>query len=141
VTVAGRSGISTGRLRSDAESTALVDPGDRSAAGTDGFDVDHRHRDGPSGDGRVRRSARLAVVEEAHVGRRAAHVEADQAVQGALGGEFACDRAGADDAGGGAGKRRRDRPVPDSVDRGDAAGRPHDTRFRQATLRGFHDEP
>jgi hypothetical protein len=43
--VAGRAGHGAGALRPDAQQPALVDPGDRAAAGADGADVDHRHLD------------------------------------------------------------------------------------------------
>ncbi len=76
-------------LRADLEQAELVGVGDRSAAGTDLDEIDRRDGHGKSGallepvdagDLERRGQARLAVLDEAGLGRRAAHVEAQQSL-------------------------------------------------------------
>ena len=81
VAVAGRPGPRAGALRADPQHAALVDPGDRAAAGADRADVDHRDLDRHApfdleGGG----EALLAADHGRDVGRGAAHVERDQMV-------------------------------------------------------------
>ena len=76
--VAGRSRLGTGRARADAQRAARVAPADRPAACADGVDVDHRQRDRPAADLAARRLAHRAVLHDADVARRAAHVEAQE---------------------------------------------------------------
>ena len=63
---------------------AVLDMGDRSAAGADFEDIDGRHLDRQrpvvTADQRVARRQRAAVENDAGLGRRAAHVEGDRIV-------------------------------------------------------------
>ena len=81
--VAGGPGVGAGRLRADAEHAALVDVGDRAAAGADRVDVDHRHHRLVVADLRVEQvpHAQLAARGHADVGRGAADVERDDVVE------------------------------------------------------------
>ena len=77
--VAGRARHRAGALRADAQQSALVDPGDRAAAGADGADVDHRHLDRQAPlDLEVGGERDLTVDHRRAVGRGAAHVERHQ---------------------------------------------------------------
>ena len=75
VAVADRPRIRAGAARPDAQRAAAVDVGDRSAAGADRVDVDDRQPHRKIADRRVRVVA-MRAVDQADVGRRAAHVEA-----------------------------------------------------------------
>ena len=89
--VAGRPRHGAGRLRPDLEQPALVDAGQRAAAGADLGDVDGRHLEhvaaglDEAARGRdavaelvFRRHARPAVLDDHGLGGRAAHVEHDE---------------------------------------------------------------
>ncbi len=80
--VAFRAGIGARRIRADAE-TGAVKMQDRTAAGGDGVDQHHRRAHAHAGDFRLE-GALVLAVEMRHVGRGAAHVEADEAVQPGL---------------------------------------------------------
>ena len=55
VAVAGRAGVGARAARADAEGAALVDVGDRAAAGADRVHVEHRHEQRVAADPRVAR--------------------------------------------------------------------------------------
>ena len=76
VAVAGGSRVRAGALRPDAEAHS-VEPADRPAAGRDGVDLHHRRADANAGDDAFVGKLELPGIMR-HVGRRAAHVEADQ---------------------------------------------------------------
>ena len=83
--VAGRPGHRARRFGPDQKAPA-VEPADRAAARRDGVDAHHRRADPDAGDGRVV-AALVAPGVVRHVGRGAAHVEADDMVEpGARGG-------------------------------------------------------
>ena len=104
--VAGRARHRAGALRADAQQSALVDPGDRAAAGADGADVDHRHLDRQSPlDLEVGREGDLSVDHRGAVGRGAPHVERHQPLDA---GQLR-QVPGADDAARRAGHRQVDR--------------------------------
>ena len=98
--VALRSRIGAGRVRADAEARA-VEMQDRAAAGRDRVDQHHRRAHAHARDLGLERALVLAVVVR-HVGRGAAHVEADQAVEAGL----AAGLRHADHAAGGTGEDR-----------------------------------
>ena len=75
--VAGRAGVGPGRVRADLQPSG-GEAQHRAATRGDRVDVHHRHLQLQAGDRAVEASRVLAVVER-DVGRRAAHVEADQA--------------------------------------------------------------
>ena len=74
--VARRARIGTGRAWPDSKRAPAVDPRDRTAAGADGVDVERRQAHREAADLAGGRGAGHAAGDEAHVGRRAAHVEA-----------------------------------------------------------------
>ena len=85
--VAGRAGIGARRVGADGDESERVDPGDRAAAGADLDHVDHgdAHRQARAAlqpvhavDLELLRDQRLAALDHAELGRRAAHVERDQ---------------------------------------------------------------
>ena len=76
--VAGRAWPRASRFRSDAEAHA-VEAADRTAARGNGMDLHHRRADPHAGD-KVLVAQLIAAGIMRHVGRRAAHVEADQAI-------------------------------------------------------------
>ena len=110
--VAGGAGLGTGAARSDLDARQRVDRGDRAAAGADLHHLDHRdaHRQaaalqeaGGAVDLEGARLERLAVVDQADLGGGAAHVEGEDGILGALGGDMrgedrAAGRAGFDEA-------------------------------------------
>ena len=98
--VALRPRIGAGRVRPDAKARA-VEMQDRAAAGRDGVDQHHRRAHAHAGDLGLEGALVLAVIVR-HVGRGAAHVEADQAVEAG----FASGLGHADHAAGGAGQDR-----------------------------------
>ena len=81
VAVADRARIGARAARADFERADLVDPGDAAAAGADLDDVDdrqhHRMAAGVAADVIALGDRGLAVVHQAGLGRRAAHVERD----------------------------------------------------------------
>ena len=65
-----------GTLRSDTQEAAGVDPGDRTSAGADRPDVDHRRLDGHAElNLESRRSTHLASYEQADIGRCSSDVD------------------------------------------------------------------
>ena len=99
--VGRRTRVGAGRARADAEDAALVDVGDRAAAGADRVDVDHRDHRLVGADLRVEQvlHPQAALLREPDVGRRAADVERDHVVVARLlagpdAADDACDRAG-----------------------------------------------
>ena len=92
-----RARVRARRARADAEDPAAVDVGDRAAAGADRVDVDHRDHRLVGADLGVEQvlHAQAALLREADVRRRAAHVERDHVVvAGLLAGPDAADDAG-----------------------------------------------
>ena len=77
VGITGRSRIGARALRPDFEQAALIDPGDAAAAGADLDEIERRRRDQPLAGLKARHDARLAVLDDAGLGRRSAHVERD----------------------------------------------------------------
>ncbi len=96
--VAFRAGIGAGAVGTDAEARA-VEMQHRAAAGRDGVDEHHRRAHPHAGDFGFERALVFAVVVR-HVGRGAAHVEADQLLEARL----AAGLGHADHAAGGAGQ-------------------------------------
>ncbi len=92
--VAGRAGVGAGRVRPDAKPRP-VEVQDRAAAGGDGVDAHHRRPHAHAGHQGVELAFVLAG-EVRDVGRRAAHVETDDAVEAghAAGAHHADDAAG-----------------------------------------------
>ena len=76
--VARRSGHGSGGHRPDAQRAARVAPRDRTAAGADRVDVDHRQRQRPAADLAPGDVPHRAAGHDRHVARRAAHVEAQE---------------------------------------------------------------
>ncbi len=66
-----------GAPRADAEGAPRVPPDDRTAARTDGMDIDHRDADREAGDLASLGPLAAATGDQAHVRGRAAHVEGD----------------------------------------------------------------
>ena len=115
-----RAGLGAGALRADGKARA-VEPADRAAASGDGVDAHHRCPDSHPGDAVLAVALVFAGVER-DVGRSAAHVEADHALEPGA----AAGLRHADDPARGAGQDRilaakRDR-------RGKAAIRLHEQR-------------
>ena len=113
--------------RAHAQGAAGVAPADRAAAGADGVDVDHRQRQRPAADLAGRRLAHAAVLDDAHVARGAAHVEAQQVGHPAALGE---QRRGGRAAGGAAEHGERG-VVGGGIQRRQAAAGLHDRRSGQ----------
>ena len=107
----------SGRLRSHLEGAFRPGPGDRTAARAHGDDVDHRDLAGVGTDIAFGRQRRCAVDDDRHVGRRAAAVEGDDAVEA---GAFRDDRS-PERAGSRSGQHRCDRLVDDLRGRQHAA--------------------
>ncbi len=130
--VRGGAGRGTGAARADAEGAALVDVGDRAAAGADRVDVDHRHEQRVAGDPRVagRRLADPAIGDDADVGRGAADVERDQAAPP----RGLARPEAAEHAGRRAGEKQRHRLLRRRLDRGDAAVRHHHVQLSRHAL-------
>ena len=82
VSVGGGAGDRARALGTDPEPSAPIDAGDGAAAGPDRVDIDHRHEDRVPGDPRIARGRlrETAFVDDADVGRGAAHVEGDELV-------------------------------------------------------------
>ena len=129
--VAGRAGLGAGALRPDRDALQRVEARDRAAAGADLDHLDHGMRTGrPAALQEARgavdleqpRGVRLEVVDQADLGRGAAHVEASARVLAGAGRHLRRkDRA--------AGRARFDQPhreAPRRLDRGEAAARGHE---------------
>ena len=78
VRIAHRAGLGAGAARPDFEMPLARDPGNRTAAGADGLDIDHRHAHRKAPDRAAVGDARLGVLDQAEIGRGAAGVERDQ---------------------------------------------------------------
>ena len=119
--VAGGARLRAGRGGTDHQRAAGVDPGDRSTAGPDRVDVERRHPDRVAADRPPRRRLGPTAEHQAHVGRRAAHVEGDR-VGMAVGGRRVGGRPHA-------ARRPRqeqgDRPLGGVEHRHEPAGRAH----------------
>src|SRR5829696_5362517 len=88
-----------GAARTDDEAPAWLDRGDRAAAGADGADLYHRQTHRQAVDLPLRHQRRLAVLNDADVEARAAHIDADEVREaepgaGALSRERSAARAG-----------------------------------------------
>ena len=94
--VAGRTGHRAGALRADFEHAEAIDSGDGAAAGAHGVDVHHRHGEVAAFDLAAAGEDRLAVLDQRHVARGAAHVESDDVAESRLaaGGDAGGDAAG-----------------------------------------------
>ena len=95
--ITGRAGIGAGALRADAQHAAIVDPGERAAAGAHGNDVEHGRADRQAVDLGLGGQRGPAILHQADVGRGATHVEGDEILVARAGGLA----RGADHAGGG----------------------------------------
>ena len=133
VAVAGGAGLGAGGIGADADPAQLIDARDRAAAGADLDHLDHRNAQGQAaalGEAigarhlEQARGLRRAVVDQADLGGGAAHVEAEHAVEAALGG----------DAAGQNGATRR--PRLDQANREADCG----LQRRQATARHHHQQ-
>ena len=125
--VAFRAGIGAGGIRADAEARA-VEMQDRAAAGRDRVDEHHRRAHAHARDLGLEGALVFAVVVR-HVGRGAAHVEADQVLEAGL----AAGLGHADHAAGGAGQ---DRVLAlEQLGGGEAAGRHHEHQADALALR------
>src|SRR5262245_13044980 len=76
--VTRRPRICSGALRPDAQSSALVTPRDRAAPRADRLEVDTRKPNGKTRDTALCGTLDLAVSDQRHVCRRAAHVQSDR---------------------------------------------------------------
>ena len=130
--VAGRPGVGAGALGPDAKARA-VEAQDRAAAGGDGVDAHHRRAHAHAGHLRLERALELAG-EVGHVGRGAAHVEADDlSVAGQIAGRAApcapcrrCRRPA----------RTGSRPCPGTLRIGQPARRLHEEQLHARHLAG-----
>ena len=123
--VAFRARIGAGRIGPDAEARA-VEMQDRAAAGRDGMDQHHRRAHAHAGDLGLER-ALVFAVEMRHVGRGAAHVEADEAIETRLPSGF----RHSDHAAGGTGQ---DRVLAlEQFGSGQSAGRHHEHQSRSGS--------
>ena len=128
--VTRRPGMRAGAVRPDFQATPAGQPGDRTAAGTYGVQIDHRRLEVVDIDLALGQHARLAVFDQADVGRRAAHVERDDV---AVPGQGAEVHRG-DHPGRGAGQGRGDRQARNFLGAGQPAARPHDVERRADVL-------
>ena len=129
--VARRSRVGARAARPDPQRAARVAPADGASARSDGVDVDHRQRQRPPADLARRRLAHAAALDDAHVARRAAHVEAQQVgLAAALGQQGRCRRAA-----GRAAEHRQRGMIGRDVEAGEAAAGLHDGRGGQARSR------
>ena len=119
--IAHRPGLGAGAARADLEMALAADPGDRSAAGADGLDVDHRDAHRKRADRAAVGDVRPAALDQAEIGRGAAGVERHHVGKA---GEFRDHRA-AERAGGRSGERRGDRLAHHLLRARDAAARLH----------------
>ena len=126
--VAFRPGIGAGRVRADAEARA-VEMQDRAAAGRDRVDEHHRRAHAHARDLGLER-ALVFAVEMRHVGRGAAHVEADELLEAGL-------AAGLRHADHAAGRTGQDRVLAlEQLGGGEPARRHHEhQRARRTSLR------
>ena len=111
--------------RTDHQRAARVEPGDRAAARADGVHVERRQPDREPGDDALRGRLGNASANEAHVGARTAHVEADRIGVAARGRDVG---RGAH-AAGRAGQQQRGRGPRTVGDRNQTARRRHHQRL------------
>src|SRR5690349_9686194 len=78
--VARRARIGAGTLGSDPQHAAVVAPDDAAAAGADRDDIEDGRAHRQPVDLGLGRQLRTAVLDEADIGRGAAHVEGDEAL-------------------------------------------------------------
>ena len=127
--VARRAGIGAGAIRADAEARA-VEMQDRAAAGRDRVDQHHRRAHAHARDLGLEGALVFAVVVR-HVGRGAAHVEADELRRSR---PRAPVSRHADDA---AGRAGQDRVLAlEQLGRGEAARRHHEHQAARRTALG-----
>ena len=124
--VAGGAGIGARAHRPDMQGAAAIAPGERAAAGADLDDVDHRQLHRLAGEFVADHVALLdrrdARRDQRALGGRAAHVEADRALDA----DEARQPSGADHAGDRPRFHHRHRLAPRLADRHGAAVRAHD---------------
>jgi len=78
LSVTDGAGIRTGGLRADLQQAAPVDPGDGTATGADGGDLDHRRaNDQAEVDGRLGAQGAFTVGDQGNIETGAAHVAGD----------------------------------------------------------------
>ena len=96
--IGGRARHGAGAARPDPKGTALIDVGDRAAAGADGMDIDHRHQQRKSGDRSAARVGlgKAAFDHDADIGAGAADIESDELAAAAQ----SADPGAAENAGG-----------------------------------------
>ena len=123
--VGGGAGLGAGALRADRQAAGAVCH-QRAAAGADRFDGDHGLAHRPAGELGIGGDLGRAAGDQADIGRRAAHVEAQDLVEPQRGRDMG--RGG--NAGGRAGQRHGQRPPRGGLGRGHAAGRMHDVQAR-----------
>ena len=123
-----RARVGARRARPDAEDAALVDVGDRAAAGADRVDVDHRDHRLVGTDLRVQQvlHAELAALRKPDVGRGPADVERDHVLVARL----PSRPDAADDTGDGPGHEEVHRARGCRLRRRHAAGRGHEMDVR-----------
>ena len=83
-TVAGRTRLGARALRAHAQHAAVVHPNDAAAAGANRHDVEQRRAHRKTVDAGLAGELGLTVLNEAHVGARAPHVEGDETVESRL---------------------------------------------------------
>ncbi len=124
--VAHRTGHRAGAFRPDAHRAGKPGARDAAAAGADLLDVDHRHLHrqarGIAADQRAAGHQHMAVVNDARLRRRAAHVEGDGVAEA----HAVAQNLGADHARGGAGFQHANAGVARFVDVEQPAARLHD---------------
>jgi len=121
VRITHRPGFGAGAARADLEMAFAGNPGDRAAAGADGFDVDHRDPDRKRADRSAIGDLRLAAFDQAQIGRGAAGIQRHQIREARdLGDDRAAERAGGRPRQG-----RGDRLAHHLLRAGDAAARLH----------------
>ena len=125
LTIAGRTRIRAGALRSDRQQAGRVNLANRAAAGAQRDDVQTRQRDPRVGDRFAVGQSRLAVSHQSDVGGGAAHVERDQIFRHAV----ARQGHGRGDASRRSGQSRAGGETGCLGDRGDAAMRQDDQQL------------
>ncbi|ERH09741.1 MAG: hypothetical protein J07HX64_01502 [halophilic archaeon J07HX64] len=127
--VAGRTGVCTGRARTDPECAARVHPRDRTAARAHRLHVDHRDLHRVAADRRVGCPFDGPVAHESDIARCPAHIEGHH-----TGTVRRFEQRPADDTGGRSREHRRDRPLADGRHIRDTAVRLHDPGVGQAAV-------
>ena len=111
--VTGRSRIGTHALGADLQQPIPVEPGYRTAPGTNGFDIDHGHPDRKAANFTREHGRHLGLADQGDISAGAPHVQCDGIGAPGRGG----DMGGADDTGCRSGQRRTHRNSPGPVDR------------------------